>query len=210
MSKKKSKRAAGVNKKDLTEKLAHRANIPKIRAAEYIDMLTSIIAEALIDGKKVTISDFGTFNLSERNAFKGYNPQNNEKISVPKRVIPVFRAGKNLKNSLNLPFIKDCSLIHPKQIKVEFSKPLDPKNKKVLTASNYTLNIGKKEGKISSVEVLTTESFSSGKGKSKKGVRSIKITTTQKLFAENFSVAFRSVLTDLEGNESEGVTSWPR
>ena len=49
MGKKKTKRAAGVNKKDLTERLAHRANIPKIRAAEYIDMLTSIIADALIE-----------------------------------------------------------------------------------------------------------------------------------------------------------------
>ena len=66
------KRARGINKKDLTEKLALRGGIPKIRAAEYIDILTAIISEALLDGKKVTISDFGTFNLSERAAFHGY------------------------------------------------------------------------------------------------------------------------------------------
>ena len=55
------KRASGINKKDLTEKLSLQGNIPKIRAAEYIDILTGIISEALLDGKKVTISDFGTF-----------------------------------------------------------------------------------------------------------------------------------------------------
>merc|ERR1712054_448966 len=65
-------RASGINKKDLTEQLAKVANIPKVRAAEYINILTNIISNALQEGKKVTISDFGTFNLSERTAFRGY------------------------------------------------------------------------------------------------------------------------------------------
>ena len=53
-------RATGINKKDLTEQLAKVANIPKVRAAEYINILTNIISNALQEGKKVTISDFGT------------------------------------------------------------------------------------------------------------------------------------------------------
>ena len=99
----KKKRATGINKKDLTEKLALHGGIPKIGAAEYIDILTGIISEALLDGKKVTISDFGTFNLSERAAFHGYDPRNEKRIHVPRRVIPVFRAGKQLKCTQSPP-----------------------------------------------------------------------------------------------------------
>lgn len=94
-------RKSGINKRHLTEALANQGKIPKVRAAEYINILTNTISEALISGKKVTISDFGTFSISERDAFEGYDPRNKKRIQVPMRRIPVFRAGRGLKNSLN-------------------------------------------------------------------------------------------------------------
>lgn len=90
-----------MNKADLTDRLAARANIPKVHAARYINILTHVIQEALTEGEKVTISDFGTFNVSQRKAFTGHNPKNSEEITVPARRIPVFRAGKGLKKALN-------------------------------------------------------------------------------------------------------------
>ncbi len=90
-----------MNKADLTEALARRAGIPKVRAAGYINILTETIQEALTNGEKVTISDFGTFTISKRRAFKGHNPQSKKPIDVPERRIPVFRAGKGLKEALN-------------------------------------------------------------------------------------------------------------
>lgn len=90
-----------MNKADLTEVLANRAGIPKVRAANYINFLTEAIQGALTQGEKVTISDFGTFTVSRRRAFKGHNPKNGSEMRVPERRIPVFRAGKGLKNSLN-------------------------------------------------------------------------------------------------------------
>lgn len=90
-----------MNKADLTEKLAERAGIPKVRAANYINILTEAIQEALVRGEKVTISDFGTFTVSKRRAFIGHNPKNGQEMEVPPRRIPVFRAGKGLKNALN-------------------------------------------------------------------------------------------------------------
>ena len=90
-----------MNKADLTEKLAQRAEIPKVRAAAYINILTEAIQEALVREEKVTISDFGTFTVSKRRAFEGHNPKNGQAMSVPERRIPVFRAGKGLKNALN-------------------------------------------------------------------------------------------------------------
>ena len=90
-----------MNKADLTEVLAARAGIPKVRAATYINILTDAVQEALVREEKVTISDFGTFTVSHRNAFKGHNPKNGLEMHVPERRIPVFRAGKGLKNALN-------------------------------------------------------------------------------------------------------------
>jgi len=97
-----------MNKADLTEKLAQKAGIPKVRAASYINIITEAIQEELIraiaedeDKVKVTISDFGTFTVSKRRAFTGHNPKNGQVMDVPERRIPVFRAGKGLKNALN-------------------------------------------------------------------------------------------------------------
>ena len=57
--------------------------------------------EALVREEKVTLSDFGTFTVSKRRGFKGHNPKSGTSMAVPERRIPVFRAGKKLKKSLN-------------------------------------------------------------------------------------------------------------
>ncbi len=90
-----------MNKADLTEVLAEQAGISKVRAAGYIRILTEAIQVALCSNEKVTISDFGTFTVSTRREFKGHNPKNGSAMAVPSRRIPVFRAGKGLKSSLN-------------------------------------------------------------------------------------------------------------
>ena len=97
----KNTKVQSLNKRALTAQFAERADIPKTQASAHLNTIISIISDALVEGKKITISDFGTFNLSEREAFEGYDPQNKVRIQVPKRVIPVFRAGKKLKESLN-------------------------------------------------------------------------------------------------------------
>ena len=91
-----------MNKADLTEILATNAGIPKTHAARYIKILTEAIQASLVNKEKVTISDFGTFTVSQRRAFEGHNPKNQAKLSVPQRRIPVFRAGKGLKEALNV------------------------------------------------------------------------------------------------------------
>lgn len=90
-----------MNKADLAEALAATADIPKVRAANYVNIVTQTIQDALVRGEKVTISDFGTFTVSQRREFTGHNPKNGAEIRVPARRIPVFRAGKGLKEALN-------------------------------------------------------------------------------------------------------------
>lgn len=199
--KRKSKRPPGLNKKDLTEKLAVRAGIPKTKATEYINMFTGLISEALVDGKKVTISDFGTFNLSTRQSFTGFNPQNNEHITVPQRIIPVFRAGKYLKNSLNLPFIKDCALVSAKRINVSFSKPILQECTDISKKSKYSVFVDGKKQSITNIQL---------EEKSIEGVESIQLTTKGKLFEGDLSIVFHGTLEGTKGNSSQGDVHWPR
>lgn len=90
-----------MNKAELTEALAAKAEIPKQKAASYVNSMLTIIVEALEGGDKVTLSDFGTFTVSQRRAFKGHDPRTGKELAVPSRRIPVFRAGKGLKEALN-------------------------------------------------------------------------------------------------------------
>ena len=204
-------RATGINKKDLTEQLAKVANIPKVRAAEYINILTNIISNALQEGKKVTISDFGTFNLSERTAFRGYDPRNEKRIQVPRRVIPVFRAGKQLKNTLNIPAIKNCRLIGKKQIHVEFTKLIDMADENIVSPSTYEL-IAKNGGKILSV---TIDKIEKEKRKEKKkefeltGIRSVTLQCSHNLQGNAFRLKLIQGIEDIDGNESESTLQWP-
>jgi DNA-binding protein HU-beta len=90
-----------MNKADLVEELHRKTGLPKVKAHEYVGHFLDSIQEALARGEKVTISDFGTFQVSSRKAFMGNNPVTKERIPVSERRIPVFRGGKGLKEALN-------------------------------------------------------------------------------------------------------------
>ena len=90
-----------MNKSHLTNRLAICASSSKVQAANVVEILLDIIHVGLVNEEKVTISDFGTFHVSNRRAFRGHNPKNGNSIAVPSRRIPVFRAGKRLKNMMN-------------------------------------------------------------------------------------------------------------
>ncbi len=62
----------------------------------FIDTVT----EALVEGRKVQLIGFGTFEVRERAARKGRNPQTGEEIEIPASKIPAFKAGKSLKDSV--------------------------------------------------------------------------------------------------------------
>ncbi len=90
-----------MNKAQLTRILSKEAEIPKVHAARYIDLVFRAIHDSLVRGEKVTISDFGTFKVQVRNGFSGQNPQTGEAMTVGSVRIPGFRAGKGLKAALN-------------------------------------------------------------------------------------------------------------
>ncbi|MDF2179430.1 HU family DNA-binding protein [Aliiglaciecola sp. CAU 1673] len=90
-----------MNKTDLINQMAERADISKATAGRVIDAMTGAVTEALSKGEEVTILGFGTFKISERAARTGRNPQTGAVIQIAASKVPSFKAGKALKDACN-------------------------------------------------------------------------------------------------------------
>lgn len=188
------------NKNDLTILLANEAGIPKVHAARYINIVTETIAEALEEGKKVTISDFGTFQVSERRSFNGRNPKTGDPLSVPVRRIPVFRAGKKLKRCLNHPQVKTCGLVDVNKVKLVFSKTMDIEQSLLLDTSAYEVLVDKKSvGPIVKIAIEDKNTVERG-GVGIEGVTSIVLTCSGPLRGKSLDIRFCKELKDVDGN----------
>ena len=90
-----------MNKATLVNVLATKTNMTKKAAADALDTVLSAIVDALKKGDKVTLTGFGSFEVRNRKARTGRNPQNGKEITIPKRNVAAFRAGKALKEAVN-------------------------------------------------------------------------------------------------------------
>lgn len=87
-----------MNKKNLIAAVAVKTEVPKKEAEAAVTALVDVISQALCRGEKVQIVGFGTFEVKERAARMGRNPQTKEPIPVTASKAPVFKAGKALKD----------------------------------------------------------------------------------------------------------------
>ena len=90
-----------MNKDDLINKIASNLDMKKTEARAAVDSVISNIVDSLKNGKEVRLVGFGTFLVSKREARTGRNPRTGETIQIPAKKVPKFRAGKDLKNSIN-------------------------------------------------------------------------------------------------------------
>jgi DNA-binding protein HU-beta len=93
-----------VNKQDLVGAVAKRLDVTRAKAAEITELFFApdgVIASELKRGGKVAISGFGNFEVRKRAAREGRNPRTGTLINIKASVIPAFRAGKALKESVN-------------------------------------------------------------------------------------------------------------
>jgi len=90
-----------MNKSDLIAAVADKAGLTKKDADKAVAAFTEAVQAALIAGDKVQLVGFGTFEVRARNARTGLNPKTKEKINIPASKLPVFKAGKALKDSVN-------------------------------------------------------------------------------------------------------------
>lgn len=90
-----------MNKTDLVNYVASETNLTKKDAAKAVEAVFDGISNTLKSGGKVQLIGFGNFEVRERAARKGRNPQTGEEINIPASKVPAFKAGKALKELVN-------------------------------------------------------------------------------------------------------------
>ena len=90
-----------MSKAELIAKIAEESKLTKKAAETALDAFVTSVEGALKKGEKVQLVGFGTFEVRQRAARKGRNPQTKAEIKIPASKAPVFKAGKALKELVN-------------------------------------------------------------------------------------------------------------
>lgn len=88
------------NKADLIDGVAAKSGLTKKDATAAVEGLFDVVTETLAEGERVQVIGFGTFEVRDRAARKGRNPQTGEEIQIPATKVPAFKAGKGLKDAV--------------------------------------------------------------------------------------------------------------
>ncbi len=89
-----------MNKTELINAVAAKAEISKKDADKALAAVLGAIEEALVNGDKVQLIGFGTFEVKERAARTGHNPKTGASIEIAASKVPSFKAGAALKNAV--------------------------------------------------------------------------------------------------------------
>lgn len=90
-----------MNKTELIAKIAENADITKAEAARALKSFETAITESMKNGDKISIVGFGSFETATRAARTGRNPQTGKEIQIAEAIVPKFKAGKTLRDSVN-------------------------------------------------------------------------------------------------------------
>ena len=91
-----------MNKSELVKALADQANISLDEATLVVNTFVDSMKESLLEGGRVEIRGFGSFKVKAYGSYAGRNPRTGEKVAVEPKRLPFFRAGKELKEYLNV------------------------------------------------------------------------------------------------------------
>lgn len=90
-----------MTKAELVVNVAEKAGLDRKKAEKAVSAFVDTVKQALVEGDKVQIIGFGTFENRERSARTGRNPRTGEKIEIAASKLPSFKAGKALKEAVN-------------------------------------------------------------------------------------------------------------
>ena len=90
-----------MNKAELIHAVAASADVSKKDAEAVVSAMLETITGALKEGDKVQLVGFGSFEVKKRAARTGRNPKTKEAIEIPASIVPVFKAGKALKDAVS-------------------------------------------------------------------------------------------------------------
>ena len=89
-----------MNKGELVDAVAAKANVTKKQADQIISAFLEVVTEAVANGEKVTLVGFGSFERRERSEREGRNPKTNEPMTIPATRVPTFSPGKQFKEKV--------------------------------------------------------------------------------------------------------------
>ncbi|MBD1382427.1 HU family DNA-binding protein [Metabacillus arenae] len=89
-----------MNKTELVNAVAEKAEISKKDTTKVVDVLFETISNTLANEEKIQLIGFGTFEVRERTARTGRNPQTGEEIQIAASKVPAFKPGKELKEAV--------------------------------------------------------------------------------------------------------------
>lgn len=89
-----------MNKTELVKAIAGKAKLKVVDTEKLVNVFIETVSEELQNKGKVTLVGFGTFNVAHRKEKVGVNPKTGEKITIKAKKVPVFRAGKALKEAV--------------------------------------------------------------------------------------------------------------
>ena len=90
-----------MNKSELIAAVAEQAGLSKKDAEKAVNAVVAAVTDALVEGDKVQLVGFGTFEVRTREARTGKNPRTGEVIEIAASKVPAFKAGKALKDAVN-------------------------------------------------------------------------------------------------------------
>jgi len=90
-----------MNKAQLVAAIAENAGLTKKDAEKALGAFENVVIETLKKGEKIQLVGSGTFEVAERNARTGINPQTKKKIKIAASKAPKFKAGRGLKDAIN-------------------------------------------------------------------------------------------------------------
>ena len=90
-----------MNKTELVAAMAKETNLSKKYVEDVLKSFVDVVSKDLINGVKIQLVGFGTFEVAERPAREGRNPRTGETMKIAASKSPKFKAGKALKDSLN-------------------------------------------------------------------------------------------------------------
>ncbi|MQY70067.1 MAG: DNA-binding protein [Firmicutes bacterium] len=89
-----------MNKAELVEEVADQTGLTKRVSREAIDAIISAITDSLAREERVTLVGFGSFQVMQRKARRGRNPQTGRELQIPAKKVPKFKAGRGLREAV--------------------------------------------------------------------------------------------------------------
>lgn len=95
-----TKNKSVMTKDGLISSLSEISGLSKADSTRAFNGMIQVIQNGLKEGKKITLTGFGSFSVTERPAMEGRNPRTGESIKIPAKKVPKFSAGKTLKEAI--------------------------------------------------------------------------------------------------------------